>query len=341
MGCAGTQIEHELRGVLQLTEQARTKGAYRCAPKELALAEANTIFSEHDLSQGAFFEARDHLQLADENARIALLLAQAPACHPPKAAPAAPGDLDGDGLKDDVDRCPKEPEDKDGFEDTDGCPDPDNDKDGIADKLDKCPDEAEDKDGFEDGDGCPDPDNDKDGIADADDRCTDQPEDKDGFEDADGCPDPDNDKDGIPDVADRCPNEEGVAENAGCPKVYEHIVVRDDKIDLKQKIFFQTNKAVILPQSYSLLAEIANVLKTRPGLKIRVEGHTDSRGKRAANIALSQSRAESVRQYLVGLGVDASRLEAIGFGPDQPIETNRTAAGREKNRRVEFFITGR
>jgi len=336
-GCAGTQLEHDLRGVRQLTEEARTKGAYRCAPKELALAETSAIFSEHELAQGDYFHAHEHLVRADENARVALQIAEQPACHPPQA----PGDADGDGIKDDVDRCPKDPEDKDGFEDQDGCPDPDNDKDGIADRSDKCPDEPEDKDGFEDEDGCPDLDNDKDGIADADDRCTDQPEDKDGFEDQDGCPDPDNDKDGVPDIEDRCPDQAGIPENAGCPKVYEHIVVRDDKIELKQKIFFSTNKSVILPQSYALLGEIANVLQTRPGVQIRIEGHTDSRGKRASNLALSQARAESVRQYLVGLGIDASRLEAIGFGPDQPIETNKTAAGREKNRRVEFFIKGR
>jgi outer membrane protein OmpA-like peptidoglycan-associated protein len=157
----------------------------------------------------------------------------------------APLDADHDGVPDDVDRCPLVPEDRDGFEDADGCPDPDNDKDGIPDVADKCPNDPEDKDGFQDADGCPDPDNDKDGIPDVADKCpndpetkngyqdadgcpdknlhlidTDkdgvmddvdkcptEPEDKDGFEDADGCPDPDNDKDGIPDVKDQCPNE--------------------------------------------------------------------------------------------------------------------------------------
>ena len=156
-----------------------------------------------------------------------------------------PPDADNDGIPDDNDLCPEIPEDRDGFEDTDGCPDPDNDKDGILDVSDKCPDQAEDKDGFEDSDGCPDPDNDKDGILDANDKCPDkaetvndfedtdgcpdevppsvdtdkdgivdeddecpeEPEDKDGFEDEDGCPDPDNDKDGILDANDKCPLE--------------------------------------------------------------------------------------------------------------------------------------
>jgi outer membrane protein OmpA-like peptidoglycan-associated protein len=157
----------------------------------------------------------------------------------------APRDVDHDGITDDADRCPIVAEDRDGFEDDDGCPDPDNDNDGIPDVRDKCPDQPEDKDGFEDADGCPDPDNDDDGIPDVRDKCPNQPEtkngykdddgcpdqnmhlidadkdgvmddvdkcptepeDKDGFEDADGCPDPDNDKDGIPDVRDKCPNE--------------------------------------------------------------------------------------------------------------------------------------
>ena len=121
--------------------------------------------------------------------------------------PTGPKDSDGDGIPDDQDKCPNAPEDKDGFQDADGCPDPDNDGDGIPDVSDKCPMEPEDKDGFQDADGCPDPDNDGDGIADTADKCPNEPEDKDGFQDEDGCPDPDNDGDGIPDVSDKCPNQ--------------------------------------------------------------------------------------------------------------------------------------
>jgi hypothetical protein len=130
-------------------------------------------------------------------------------------------DADGDGIPDVLDKCPTEPEDKDGFQDEDGCPDPDNDGDGIPDVLDKCPNEPEDKDHFEDEDGCPDPDNDGDGIPDVLDKCPNQPEDKDGFQDEDGCPDPDNDGDGIPDAVDLCPNEpedkDGFEDQDGCP----------------------------------------------------------------------------------------------------------------------------
>jgi outer membrane protein OmpA-like peptidoglycan-associated protein len=334
-GCAGLQVEQDLRQVRAIAKEARENGAYKCAPRELALAESNADFTAHELDQGDYFRAREHLQLADKNAREAYKLSPRERC----VAPAAPGDRDHDGILDNVDKCPDQPEDRDGFEDTDGCPDPDNDKDGILDTDDKCPNEPEDKDGFQDADGCPDPDNDTDGIPDATDKCPNEPEDKDNFEDADGCPDPDNDKDGVPDTADKCPNDPGPPDNDGCPKKYEHIVVTQEKIELKQKIFFDTDKATIQARSFALLDEIANVLKSRPTMTVRIEGHTDARGKRAHNMQLSQARAESVRQHLVGLGVEIPRMEARGYGPDQPIETNKTAAGREKNRRVEFIIT--
>jgi outer membrane protein OmpA-like peptidoglycan-associated protein len=134
------------------------------------------------------------------------------------------GDRDGDGIKDDVDKCPDEPEDFDGFQDEDGCPDPDNDNDGIPDELDRCPNEPEDFDGDQDADGCPEGtigDRDGDGIPDYLDKCPDEPEDRDGFQDADGCPDPDNDGDGIPDKLDKCPNDpedkDGFQDADGCP----------------------------------------------------------------------------------------------------------------------------
>ncbi|MBN1163822.1 MAG: thrombospondin type 3 repeat-containing protein, partial [Candidatus Krumholzibacteriota bacterium] len=118
-----------------------------------------------------------------------------------------PQDRDKDGIEDKVDKCIDEPEDFDGFEDDDGCPDQDNDADGIRDDVDQCPDLAEDNDGFQDEDGCPDLDNDGDGIPDVEDNCPGEPEDFDGFEDSDGCPDilQDSDNDGVPDDVDKCP----------------------------------------------------------------------------------------------------------------------------------------
>jgi outer membrane protein OmpA-like peptidoglycan-associated protein len=164
-----------------------------------------------------------------------------------------PQDRDKDGVKDNLDKCPDDPEDIDGFEDGDGCPDPDNDKDGICDlwvsekKLeshfsnickgkDECPNQAEDLDNFKDDDGCPEPDNDGDGILDAKDQCINQPEDFDGFQDNDGCPDYDNDKDGIPDSLDRCPNDpedlDGFEDKDGCPDIDND---KDGILDLKDK----------------------------------------------------------------------------------------------------------
>jgi outer membrane protein OmpA-like peptidoglycan-associated protein len=145
-------------------------------------------------------------------------------------------DDDRDGIANDVDRCPKLPEDIDGFEDSDGCPDYDNDADGIPDSLDKCPNNAEDRDGFQDEDGCPDIDNDKDGIPDLKDNCPNVAEDFDGFEDRDGCPDFDNDKDGVPDSVDKCPNDpediDGFQDSDGCPDLDND---QDGIPDLKDK----------------------------------------------------------------------------------------------------------
>ncbi len=130
-------------------------------------------------------------------------------------------DNDEDMVVDEEDTCRDEAEDADGFEDADGCPDADNDGDGIDDGQDECPDAAEDVDEFDDGDGCPDPDNDADGVPDADDKCGLEVEDVDQFEDGDGCPDPDNDGDGMPDDTDTCPVEaedkDGFADEDGCP----------------------------------------------------------------------------------------------------------------------------
>lgn len=128
-------------------------------------------------------------------------------------------DNDGDGINDPSDRCPDEPEDRDTFQDADGCPDPDNDNDGVPDGYDTCPREAEDRDGDHDEDGCPDNDRDRDGVQDDRDRCAGEPEDTDGFRDEDGCPDPDNDGDGIPDAEDQCSDQAGPASGHGCPAV--------------------------------------------------------------------------------------------------------------------------
>jgi outer membrane protein OmpA-like peptidoglycan-associated protein len=251
-----------------------------------------------------------------------------------------PKDRDGDGILDAADKCADAPEDRDGFEDDDGCPDPDNDKDGIPDPRDKCPGDPEDKDGFHDDDGCPEPDNDTDGLLDANDKCPIDPEDRDGFQDEDGCPDPDNDKDGIPDGRDKCPNDpetkNAFQDDDGCPDEIPKEVKQFTGVI--EGINFETASANILPGSYGLLDRAVKVLTTYPDLMIEISGHTDSRGNADYNRDLSTRRAESVRQYLLTRGIEPRRIVAIGYGMDRPIATNKTDAGRASNRRIEFRL---
>jgi OmpA-OmpF porin, OOP family len=336
IGCAGSSIRDKTGATGGVIEEARKNGAQRCAPVELAMAESHNDFANHALDEGNYFEARREADVAATNAQLAFDKSPKEKC----LDQPGPGDIDGDGILDNVDRCPKVPEDKDSFEDDDGCPEPDNDQDGIADKIDNCPIDPEDRDNFEDDDGCPDPDNDKDQIADKIDACPNDPEDKDAFEDDDGCPDTDNDKDGFLDKDDKCPNEPGVAPD-GCPKKYNLVVVTEKKIELKQTVFFDTNKATIKAVSFALLTEVAQAMKDNPTLKVDVEGHTDSVGNDNFNLKLSQRRAESVKKFLVGKGVAADRMVPKGYGENVPIADNRTADGRSQNRRVEFVITSR
>ncbi|MCK6548379.1 OmpA family protein [Myxococcota bacterium] len=253
-------------------------------------------------------------------------------------------DRDGDGIWDDEDLCPDDPEDRDGFEDSDGCPEADNDRDGIPDTADKCPDDPEDKDRFEDLDGCPEPDNDRDGILDRDDKCPLDPEDLDGFQDDDGCPEPDNDRDGIPDEKDKCPTEKevinGVDDEDGCPdEGAVNVEVTSEKVTINEKIMFEYDSAIIQQVSYSILNQVALVLLANPQLKkVRVEGHTDERGSDDYNLELSQRRSESVAEYLVKRGVNANRLEAVGYGEQRPVDPAKNEEAYAKNRRVEFTI---
>ncbi|MCC6622873.1 MAG: OmpA family protein [Deltaproteobacteria bacterium] len=252
-------------------------------------------------------------------------------------------DTDGDGFLDSEDKCPLEPEDKDGYQDLDGCPDPDNDNDGVVDTADACRDEPEDIDTYEDDDGCPDPDNDKDGLIDTADGCPDDPEDKDGFEDADGCSDPDNDKDGIVDTGDSCIDEpetnNGFEDLDGCPDTPPLARIEGCKIIIGEKVFFDTGKATIKAVSFPLLNEVARIIKENEGIqRVDIEGHTDADGSAAMNRALSDRRAKAVRTYLTKQGIAGKKLTGKGFGEDRPIADNDTAEGKEQNRRVEFIV---
>ena len=229
-------------------------------------------------------------------------------------------DTDKDGIPDNKDACPEVP----GLKEFNGCPDTDGD--GIADKDDACPEVA----GPKEFNGCPDTDGD--GIADKDDKCPDVA----GPAENGGCPWPDTDGDGVLDKDDLCPEVAGPASNKGCPEPDEN-----EQKQLNQyakTILFDTGKATIKFQSAEVLNQILNVLKKYPNSRFRIEGHTDSTGKRAKNMILSQNRADAVKVYLIQGGIDAGRLESQGFGPDRPIASNKNKKGRELNRRVEINL---
>jgi len=225
-------------------------------------------------------------------------------------------DPDNDGVTGEADKCPNEPEDKDGFQDEDGCPDPDNDSDGVPDTADKCPGEPEDKDNFQDDDGCPDPDNDADGVPDAADKCADQPETRNGFQDDDGCPDE-------------------------VPAQLSAIMGPVAGVN------FKVNSADLLPASNKALDKVAAVLAEVPDVHVEIQAHTDDqtpKGKFTDNDALSQARADAVKQYLVKKGVTEDRLVARGYAATTPVQDPtglkgaKLAAARRANQRVELKL---
>ncbi len=245
-------------------------------------------------------------------------------------------DADGDGFLDVDDECPNEPEDFDGFEDQDGCPDLDNDSDGILDVNDGCPNDPEDIDGFEDEDGCPDPDNDGDGILDVDDQCPNEP----GPPENNGCPDPDRDGDGVPDRVDNCPDEPGTVENHGCQEA-QLVVIGLGQLEILEKVYFRTGSHKLQKRSWALLDNVAQVMNAHPEIElIRVEGHSDSTGSLKFNMRLSSRRADTVVRYLVGRGkVARERLISEGFGPTRPLVPDaKTKEELAQNRRVEFYM---
>jgi OmpA-OmpF porin, OOP family len=241
---------------------------------------------------------------------------------PPPPAPEPPKDADSDGIVDSLDACPSEA----GLAAFQGCPDKDGD--GIPDKNDKCADVA----GLARYEGCPIPDTDKDGINDEEDKCKDVP----GVARYQGCPIPDADNDGINDEEDKCPEIAGVAANNGCPEIKPEVI---KKVEYAAKnIFFSTGKFSLLSKSFKPLNEVAKILAENPDLKLDIDGHTDNTGKADKNQALSQSRADAVKKYLVGKGVGEDRLIATGYGSDKPVADNKTVAGKAKNRRVELHL---
>ncbi|MFM2417518.1 MAG: hypothetical protein RL385_2241 [Pseudomonadota bacterium] len=244
-------------------------------------------------------------------ARLAMFDASAPG-RAQEAAPTAAPDRDADGIPDATDACPDAPEDKDGFQDEDGCPDDDNDADGIRDPEDGCPNIAEDMDGYQDADGCPEDDNDGDGIRDGLDKCPLEPETLNGEDDADGCPD------------------------AGL------IVMQDDRIVLDERVLFDTDRAHVTRGGEPVLAAIVRLCKQHPEWrKVRVEGHADVRGHAQLNQVLSERRAITVREALIRHGLDPAMITAEGFGATRPLAGGTSDTDHRTNRRVEFVVIAR
>ncbi len=254
-------------------------------------------------------------------------------------------DSDGDGISDKNDECPEIP----GLEEFAGCPDTDGD--GIADKEDQCPDQA----GTKEMMGCPDTDGD--GIADKDDECPNSA----GGSETNGCPDsdgdgvadkdddcpnlvgsvetngcPDSDGDGVPDKDDVCPDNSGSIENKGCPVITNSVM--DELNDEGSMIRFKASSSLIGENSDECLDKIKSILDNYPSTIIVIEGHASSDGSKSFNQKLSEDRATSVKNALVGKGADSDRLETVGYGEDKPLKDNTSREGRKSNRRVQFSL---
>ena len=230
-------------------------------------------------------------------------------------------DTDGDGIQDSEDDCPMEA----GLAEFNGCPDTDGD--GISDNKDRCPTVA----GLESMGGCPDTDGD--GIADGQDACPKVA----GPRGNRGCPWPDTDGDSVVDKDDNCPEVPGTVANNGCPEG-----PTDDDMakitELSRGIQFAFGATTFTEGTPPVLDAIVSIILKYPNANFSVEGHTDSIGTKGFNQTLSEGRAAAVVDYLSTRNVSADRLNAVGFGENNPIDTNVNSAGRANNRRVEILF---
>jgi OOP family OmpA-OmpF porin len=311
----GKYIRYEMQESDRAVEAARLAGKDTQCPAEFKAAEdaknnAYDVFRACHTEEGAAL-AKQATEKANALCPVqAVKKAPAPAPMPapapvvakpaPTPVPVPPADSDRDGVIDTLDKCPGTP--RGVAVDSNGCP-IDSDRDGVADYLDKCP-------------------NTPTGVA----------------VDSTGCP-LDSDKDGVADYLDKCPGTPaGTAVNAqGCPMaVAKAFCDKPTTIE----IAFDTGKAEIKAKYHSELDKIGQFLKEFPQSKGIIEGHTDSDGSEKMNIKLSQARAESVRSYIITkFGVDGARLSAKGHGSAQPIASNKNAAGKAKNRRIDAVLS--
>ncbi|MSQ84839.1 MAG: hypothetical protein EXR77_18530 [Myxococcales bacterium] len=271
-----------------------------------------------------------------------------------------PDDQDKDGIEDSKDKCPTKAEDKDDFDDADGCPEDDNDNDGVFDTADKCPINAEDRDGFEDGDGCPELDNDKDGVVDTADKCPDQPEtkngfqdddgcpdvadadgdgilvpadkcpnqpeDKDGFEDGDGCPEADNDRDGLIDSVDKCPNQPETKNNYqdedGCPDQLAEAVA---KLFDKPLTTLEFKSDKLVKKTDLELTPLLEFMLEQEAVQIQIAVQADTADD--AGKKLAQARADAIKTWLTDQGIDPARVGTTTTEPSgAPVKTGKGAA---------------
>ncbi len=236
----------------------------------------------------------------------------------PKPVNQVPKDTDKDGTPDSDDSCLTIA----GSPRWHGCPIPDTDLDGVNDEMDSCktvPGPAR----FH---GCPIPDSDQDGVNDEEDSCKNTP----GPEKYHGCPIPDRDQDGVNDELDKCPDLAGPSENQGCPVA----AINKRAQLLAASIMFNSNSTVLTKDSYPAIRELADSLRSNPGMNLLIEGHTDNTGDPAYNLKLSIERANAVKKVLLSQGVSENRIQVKGYGDTNPISDNRSETGRAKNRRV-------
>jgi outer membrane protein OmpA-like peptidoglycan-associated protein len=255
--------------------------------------------------------------------------AATPANARPVDATGCPVDTDRDTVADYLDRCANTAS---GVPvDANGCP-RDTDNDGVTDNLDRCPNTPANARPV-DATGCP-VDTDRDGVADYMDTCANTAA---GTQvDASGCPVArDADRDGVIDANDRCPNTPtgSRVDVNGCPlaelpAVNAALVIRN--------ISFRAGSPALLPTSYAELDRIAAAIVATPNSRWEIGGHTDAQGVAAANMRLSQRRAQAVMTYLTSKAVPAAAMTAVGYGSTRGVAPNTTAAGRAQNRRVEI-----
>ncbi len=247
----------------------------------------------------------------------------------------APGQLDKDqdAVIDNMDKCPDTPAGEPVNQEGCSASQRDDDGDGVKENVDKCPDTPAGEEVDEAGCSATQRDTDGDKVFDAADQCPDTPAGE--TVDSRGCS-RDTDVDGVPDGRDQCPSTptgQAVDEN-GCPKLFEGA----NRSVILQGVNFQTGKAVLTDASKAILVDVAHSLAANPGVRVQITGHTDNTGSRSTNLRISRQRAEAVEKFLTENGVSPAQLTAKGVGPDKPVATNKTAAGRSQNRRVELNL---